>query len=136
MLRGATRIYSPCRLATDRANDFNTVVPRTAEALPAAVEIGFAGVCTSRPERRIVLDALRRYLAMVQAHTGKPVLLKVGKPFDAAYRVTAAIPDPVWAVQDFFPPDYPARRWRMWQANAQRRIDGTERPVHWNVVMP
>lgn len=134
--RGATHAYSICRLAADQANNFNTTVPRTEEALPAAVELDFVADCPSRPERAIVLDELRRFLTMVEAHTGKPVLLKISKRFDAAYGVTAAIPRPVWAVQDFFPPDYPARRWRMWQASDMRRIDGVEGAVHWDVVAP
>ena len=136
MRRGATHRYSICRLAADQANNFNTMVPRDRDALPAAVEIDFAADCVSRPERRIVVDELRRYLTMVEAHTGKPVLLKITKRFDAAYGVTAAVPRPVWAVQDFFPPDYPARRWRMWQASDMRRVDGIDGPVHWNVVAP
>ncbi len=136
MRRGAIHIYSICRLAADQANNFNTTVPRASDALPAAVEIDFAPDCVSRPEPRVVLGELRRYLNMVEAHTGKPVLLKISKPFDAVYGVTAAVPRPVWAVQDFFPPDYPARPWRMWQASDMRRIDGIEGPVHWNVVAP
>ena len=136
MRRGAIHSYSLCKLAADQANNFNTTVPRTPDALPAAVEVDFAMDCTSRPEPRVVLDELRRYLTMVEAHTGKPVLLKVSKPFEAAYGVTAALPRPVWAVQDFFPPEYPARPWRMWQASGIRRIDGIEGPVHWNVVAP
>ena len=136
MRRGAIHIYSLCRLAADQANNCNTTVPRDRDALPAAVEIDFAADCASRPVRRVVLDELRRYHTMVEAHTGKPVLLKISKPFEAAYGVTAAVARPVWAVQDFFPPDYPARPWRMWQANSMRRIDGIEGPVHWNVVAP
>ena len=136
MRRGAIHVYSLCKLAADQANTFNTTVPRDGEALPAAVELDFTADCVSRPERPIVLDELRRYLTMVEAHTGKPVLLKISKPFDAAYGVSAAVPRPVWAVQDFFPPDYPARRWRMWQASDMRRIDGIDGPVHWNVVAP
>lgn len=136
MRRGASHVYSLCRLAADQANNFNTTVPRTDGALPAAVEIDFADDCPSHPERAIVLDELRRFLTMVEAHTGKPVLLKVSKRFDAAYGVTAAIQRPIWAVRDFFPPDYPARRWRMWQASDMRRIDGVEGPVHWDVVAP
>ncbi len=136
MRRGATHLYSLCRLAVDQANNFNTTVPRTEEALPAAVELDFTSDCPSRPERRIVLDELRRFLTMVEAHTGKPVLLKVSKRFEAAYGVTAAIARPVWAVQDFFPPDYPARTWRMWQASEMRRIDGIDGAVDWDVVAP
>ena len=136
MRRGAIHAYSICKLAADQANNFNTTVPRDREALPAAVEIDFAADCVSRPGKRVVIDELRRYLTMVEAHTGKPVLLKISKPFDAAYGVTAAVPRPVWAVQDFFPPDYPARPWRMWQASGMRRIDGIDGPVHWDVVAP
>uniref|UniRef100_UPI0035CA6051 glycoside hydrolase family 25 protein n=1 Tax=uncultured Sphingomonas sp. TaxID=158754 RepID=UPI0035CA6051 len=136
MRRGASHSYSLCRLAVDQANAFNTLVPRDDTALPAAVELDFTDDCTSRPVRAVVLDELRRYITMVEGHTGKPVLLKVSKRFDAAYTVTLALPRPVWAAQDFFPPDYPARRWRMWQASGMRRIDGVAGPVHWDVVAP
>ena len=136
MRRGALHVYSLCRLAVDQANNFNTTVPRTGDALPAAIEIDFSEDCPSRPERNVVLDELRRFLSMVEAHTGKPVLLKISKRFDSAYQVTAAIPRPVWAVQDFFPPDYAARPWRMWQANDMRRIDGVNGAVNWDVVAP
>lgn len=134
--RGALHVYSVCQLAADQANNFITTVPRTPDALPAAVYVAFDAKCPSRPERAVVLDELRRYVAMVEAHTGKPVLLKVARDFDAAYRVTAGVRRPVWAVQAFFPPDYPARPWRMWQASDMRRIDGVTGPVHWNVVAP
>lgn len=136
MRRGAFHLYSLCRLAVDQANNFNTTVPRTEDALPAAVDIDFSDDCSSRPVRTIVIDEIRRYLTMVEAHTGKPVILRISKRFEAAYQVSAAIPRPIWAVQDFFPPDYAARPWRMWQANDMRRIDGIEGPVHWDVVAP
>lgn len=134
--RGALHDFSVCQLAADQANNFNTTVPRDSDALPAAVYVGFSADCRSRPARAIVLDELRRYVTMVEAHTGKPVLLKVARDFDAAYHVTAGISRPVWAVQAFFPPDYSARPWRMWQASDMRRIDGVTGPVHWNVVAP
>ena len=136
MRRGAIHAYSICNLAADQAGNFTTTVPRTRDALPAAVELDFTDDCVSRPVRAIVLDELRRYLTMVEDHTGKPVLLKISKRFDAAYRVTAAIPRPIWAEQDFFPPDYPARPWRMWRASDMRRIDGMAGPVNWDVVAP
>ncbi|MEO5866450.1 MAG: GH25 family lysozyme [Sphingomonas sp.] len=136
MRRGALHVYSLCNLATDQANNFNTTVPRDQDALPAAVEIDFQDDCASRPGQPVLLDELRRFLTMVEEHTGKPVLLKITKRFDAAYKVTAAIPRPVWAVQDFFPPDYAATPWRMWQASGMRRIDGVSGAVNWDVVAP
>jgi lysozyme len=136
MRRGALHVYSLCNLAADQANNFNTTVPRQNDALPAAVMIDFQPGCPSRPEQRVVIGELKRFLTMVEWHTGKPVLLKISKRFDEAYRVTAAIPRPVWAIQDFFPPDYAATPWRMWQANDMRRVDGVSGPVNWDVVAP
>ncbi|MEG3146248.1 GH25 family lysozyme [Sphingomonas sp. RT2P30] len=136
MRRGALHVYSICNLAADQANNFNTTVPRVADALPAAVQIDFTKGCESRPEQHVVIDELRRFMTMVEQHTGKPVLMKLTRRFDAAYQVSAAIPRPVWAVQDFFPPDYAARPWRMWQANDMRRIDGVAGAVNWDVVAP
>lgn len=134
--RGAIHVFSLCRLAADQANNFNTTVPRVDDALPPAVELDFDPDCESRPVRNVVLGELRRFLTMVESHSGKPALIKISKRFEAAYQVTGAIPRTVWAMQDFFPPDYTARPWRMWQANDMRRIDGIDGPVRWNVVAP
>jgi lysozyme len=136
MRRGAMHRYSLCRLAVDQANNFNTTVPRTADALPPAVEIDFTDDCGSRPSRDIVLGELRRFLTMIEGHSDKPALLKISRRFESAYEVSGAIPRPIWAVQDFFPPDYAARPWRMWQASDLRRVDGIDGPVHWDVVAP
>jgi lysozyme len=136
MRRGALHVYSLCRLAADQANNFNTTVPRVSDALPAAVEIDFDPECDSRPVRNVVLGEIRRFLTMVESHTGKPALIKISKRFEVTYQVTSAIPRTIWAVQDFFPPDYTARPWRMWQANDMRRIDGVNGAVRWNVVAP
>lgn len=134
--RGALHVYSLCRLAADQANNFNTTVPRTSDALPPAVEVDFAEDCQSRPVRNVVLGELRRFMSMVEAHSGKPALLKISKRFEAAYQITGAIPRTIWVMQNFFQPDYTARPWRMWQASDMRRIDGIDGPVRWNVVAP
>lgn len=136
MRRGAMHQYSLCNLAVDQANNFNTTVPRTRDALPAAVELGFTDDCPARPEASAVVGELRHFLTMVEAHTGKPVLLKISPAFESRYGVTAVVGRPVWAVGNFFPPAYTARPWRMWQASDMRRIDGVEGPVHWDVVRP
>jgi lysozyme len=136
MRRGAVHVYSLCRPAADQANNFNTNVPRTDDALPAAVEIDFTPECGLRPTRDVVLSELRTFLTMAEAHTGKPMLLKVSQRFETTYRLSAGIPRPVWAVQNMIPPDYAARPWRMWQASDIRRIDGVTGPVNWDVVAP
>ena len=134
--RGAIHVYSLCRPAADQANNFNTNVPSADDALPAAVELDFSPECESRPAREVVLGEMRTFLTMVEAHTGKPMLLKVSQRFETTYRLSAGIPRPVWAVQNMIPPDYAARPWRMWQASDIRRIDGVTGPVNWDVVAP
>ena len=134
--RGAIHVWSFCQLAADQANNFNTTVPRVDDALPAAVLIDFSDDCTARPDRAVVVDELKRFLTMVESHTGKPVLLKITEPVDRAYTLSAAIDRPLWSTRNFFPPEYAARPWRMWQASDIRRIDGMSGPIHWNVVAP
>jgi lysozyme len=134
MRHGAIHAWSLCRLAADQANNFNTTVPKSDDALPPAVAIDFVDGCTDRPSRDVVLEELKRFIIMVEAHTERPVLLLVSKRFEANYAVTAALDRPIWSEQNFFPPDYAARPWRMWRASDMRRIDGVDGPVNWDVV--
>ncbi|WP_267386882.1 GH25 family lysozyme [Sphingomonas sp. GC_Shp_3] len=134
--RGAMHRYSLCNSAVDQANNFNTTVPRTRAALPAAVELDFTDDCTARPEAKTLVEDLRRFLTMVEALTGTPVLLKISRAFDRTYGVTSELRRPVWAVGNFFPPTYTARPWQIWQANDMRHIDGVDGSVHWDVVRP
>ena len=134
--RGAVHLYSLCQLASDQANAFNTFVPRSDDALPAAVDIAFCGDCTVRPDRGVLLGELRRFVGMVETHTGKPLLLRVSRSVESTYQLTSALNRPVWAVANVFPPAYAARPWRMWRASDFRRIDGVDGPVNWDVVAP
>ncbi|MDE0879872.1 MAG: GH25 family lysozyme [Sphingomonas bacterium] len=134
--RGAVHLYSLCQLASDQANAFNTFVPRTKDALPAAVAVEFSDDCTARPERSVLIGEVARFIAMVETHTRKPVLLRVSKSVENEYRLSASINRPVWAMANVFPPAYAAHPWRMWRASDFRRVDGIEGPVNWDVVAP
>ncbi|MBX9796190.1 GH25 family lysozyme [Sphingomonas sp.] len=134
--RGAIHVYSLCHLASDQGNNFNTTVPRTADALPPAILLDFQPDCAARPAREVVLGELEVLIAMIEGHSGKPVLLKTSAAFDRYYGVSEAIGRPIWSIGNFFPPSYAARPWRMWQASDMRRIEGAAQPVRWNVVAP
>jgi lysozyme len=134
--RGAVHLYSLCQPGAAQANAFNAFVPRTADALPAAVDVAYRPDCTARPERADLVRELRTFITMVETHTRKPVLLRLSKPVDSDYTISAAIERPVWAIANLFPPAYAARAWRMWRASDIRRIDGIEGPVNWDVVAP
>lgn len=132
--RGAIHQYSLCRLATDQANNFNTTVQKADDALPPAVAMDFTPDCGARPGRAVLLSELGRFIAMVEAHSERPVLLLVSQRFDTAYAVTGALPRPIWSSRNFFPPDYADRPWRLWRASDMRRIEGADGPVNWDVV--
>ncbi|MEG3164230.1 GH25 family lysozyme [Sphingomonas sp. PB2P19] len=132
--RGAVHVYSLCQRASDQANAFNTFVPQADDALPAAIDIAFHDDCTARPERETLIAEIAQLAAMIETHTRKPVLLRIAKPVETIYRLSEALPRPVWAVANVITPDYAARPWRMWRASDFRRVDGIEGPVNWNVV--
>lgn len=132
--RGAVHVWSLCLPAADQVNNFNTMVPQADDALPPALSIDFTAGCDVRPARDAVLAALRSFIGPVEAHSQRPVILRVSRAFDAQYRVTEAFDRPVWSLQNFFAPDYAARPWRMWCASDMRRIDGIDGPVNWDVV--
>ena len=129
------RLFGP-QLAADQANAFNAFVPRTDDALPAAVDVGYRDDCTARPDRAVLVGELKTFVHMVEMHTRKPVLLRLSKAVERDYQLSAAIDRPVWAIANLFPPAYAARPWRMWRASDIRRIDGIDGPVNWDVVAP
>jgi lysozyme len=133
---GPLHRYDLCRLASDQATLFITTVPRTDAALPAAVEFGFSEKCASKPDRALVLSEVATFLSQIEAHLGKPAVLKISGEFEAQYKLSSSIDRTVWLEKTWLLPDYAARPWVMWTANPQRRIDGVDEPVQWVVVRP
>lgn len=136
MRRGAVHVWSLCQPGEDQANAFNTIVPRDDADLPAAIDFDYAEDCESRPDRAALVDEIARAASMIEAHTGKPVLLRVSRQFERDYDLASALPRTIWAAANFFPPDYAARAWRMWRASDMRRVDGVEGAVNWDVAAP
>lgn len=134
--RGAVHLYSLCQLAIDQADAFNTFVPATPDALPAAVDVDYRADCAARPDKAVLAGELARFVERVEAHTGKPLLLRVSRALERDYALTAALARPVWAIGNGFSPDYAARPWRMWRASDIRRVDGIEGAANWVVVAP
>lgn len=132
--RGAYHFFTLCRLASDQASNFIATVPRDPQALPAAVDLEFGGNCAERPSRSVLLAELKMFIAEVEAHTGKPVLIYTTREFEEYYQLTAAIDRPLWLRRIAFPPDFGARPWVMWQASNFRSVDGISGRVDWNVV--
>jgi len=134
--RGVIHHWSFCEGGEAQADNFVTTVPRTAGALPAVLELEFTPECEARPDAAALIADLKRFLVVAETHTGEPMLIKISRPVERAYQISAAIPRPVWEERDFLAPDYAARPWKLWQASAMRRVDGVDMPLHWDVVAP
>jgi lysozyme len=134
--RGATHVFTLCRLARDQATNFIATVPREANMLPAVVSLAFESSCTARPDREVLLSEIALFIEMVEAHTGKAVILYMTKDFEDMYQVSSAIDRSLWLPRMFFAPDYGSHPWVIWQASNQRRIDGITGPINWNVLQP
>ncbi|QIG80459.1 glycosyl hydrolase [Sphingosinithalassobacter tenebrarum] len=134
--RGAIHVFSLCQLSSDQASNFVTTVPRHGDQLPAAVDLDFRDDCPAHPDRRVVLTELHLLLAAIERHLGKSPVLRVSRRFEERYGVSRAFPNRLWAVQSFFPPDYLARRWTLWQATTIRRVKGAGGTINWNVIAP
>lgn len=133
---GATHDFSLCASASDQATLFISTVPRDSSMLPPVVRLSFAPGCTGRPNRATVLSNLNTFLNLIEAHVGKPALVRVSPDFDEAYQIGEGINRTLWLEANFFPPDYAGRPWVMWTASDIRRIEGIEQAVEWDVVRP
>jgi lysozyme len=131
---GALHRYDLCRLASDQAQSFITTVPRSENALPAAVEFRFTETCSGKPDRALVLSEVATFLNQIETHLGKPAILKLSADFEEHYRLSTNIDRNVWLEKTWLLPDYAARPWVMWTANGNRSIDGVDEPVEWAVV--
>jgi lysozyme len=134
--RGATHDFSLCRLARDQATNFIATVPREANMLPAALNLEFDDSCTARPDRKLLLSEIALFIEMVEAHTGKAMIVYITKDFDEMYQMSSAIDRSLWLRRTFLAPNYGSHQWVIWQASNKRRIDGITGPVNWNVVQP
>lgn len=132
--RGAVHLYSLCEDGVAQADAFNATVPRTADALPAAVDIDLRDGCAPPAAGPAVTSAVRAFVHRVETHTGKPVLLRLSAAVEHRYRLSSALDRPLWLAGNFFRPGYATRAWRMWRASDLRRIDGVEAPLNWDVV--
>jgi lysozyme len=134
--RGASHSFTLCRLARDQATNFIATVPREANMLPAVLSLAFEDSCTARPDRKLILSEIALFIEMVEAHTGKAMILSLTKDFEDTYQISSAVDRSLWLRRMFFAPNYGTHPWVIWQASNQRRVDGINGPVNWNVLQP
>jgi lysozyme len=134
--RGAVHHFTLCQLARDQATNFIAVVPREADELSPAIDFDLDESCTARPSRAVLLGEIATFIKMVEAHSEKPVILRVSRAFDTDYRLSRAVDRPLWLSSAYLTPSYGERPWVMWRANPRRTVDGLNLATSWSVVRP
>lgn len=136
MRRGALHHWSLCVPAARQATGFLSTVPRGAGQLPPALSLAFDPACAARPDKDAVLAGIKQFVAAVETHLGKPIVIKITPDFEEAYGVTPEVDRTIWVTGNGIAPEYGARPWVMWQASDMHRVNGIDAPVNWNVMRP
>ncbi len=132
--RGAYHFFTLCRPGREQAANFIAAVPADAGALPPAVDLEYTGNCARAVSVEAFHAELADFIAEVEAHYGRPVLLYLTEDFDEAYQVSARVTRPLWLRSLFREPAFGAAPWQIWQASNLRRLDGIAGRVDWNVM--
>ncbi len=138
---GAVHRFSLCRSASLQAANFVTTVPRDAALLPPVIELleddGACAASNGRPPAVApVQSELMTFINQIEAHSAKPVVLKLSPGFEARYQVAELIGRNLWLEGDYRAPDYGSRPFVMWSANPRLHLDGVAQAVEWVVVKP
>ena len=134
---GAVHRFDPCVPADGQSANFVTIVPRDAALLPPAIALVDPGEdCIEPVASGQVRSELTILANQIEAHAGRPAILKVSREFEDAHGVAARIERNLWLVRTRFEPDYGGRPWLLWTANENYVGPGSEEPIEWMVVRP
>ena len=134
---GALHRFDPCSGVDPQVGNFVTVVPRDPALLPPAVELELdLERCPTPPAEAALQSELTTFLNQLEAHTGKPAILKVSRGFEARYRVAGMIDRNIWVTGGYLAPGYARRPWVMWTANPRLRSTAADGRLRWVVVRP
>lgn len=132
---GAVHSYDPCLAADAQSANFVTMVPRGGDFLPPAIELSAtAESCEESVPEAAVASELMTLINQIEMHTGKPVILKLGRAFEDAYAMAHRLDRGLWVERTRLPPTYAGRPWLLWTANEALQTEASEAPVQWVVV--
>ena len=135
--RGAVHIFDPCEVADGQSANFVTMVPRDNELLPPVVALEqTAENCLDPVGEAAVESELMTLINQIEAHAGKPAILRISPEFEAAYGIARRIERNLWLTRTRLEPDYAGRPWLLWTANTALRSEASSEPIRWVVVRP
>lgn len=134
---GAVHHFDPCVMADGQSANFVTVVPRDTGLLPPAIELSeTADACEERVNEAAVESELMTLINQIEAHAGKPVMLKIDPGFEARYGLARQLERHLWLSRTRLMPEYAGRPWMLWTANEELRSEASDQPLRWVVVQP
>jgi lysozyme len=141
---GAVHRFDPCRAIDPQVGAFVTQVPRDPDLLPAAIALDLdESGCPDPPAAEALHSELMTFLNQIEAHTGRPTVLKLSAAFEARYRVAAMIERNLWVtggalplVDGYAAPGYAGRPWALWTANPRLRSAAADGRLRWVAVRP
>ena len=132
---GMVMHFNPCLRADPQSAFFTQMVPRNSDFLPPAIELGrMATSCEPRVSDAAVESELMTLINQIEMHTGKPVILKLSREFEARHGTARTTDRDLWLTRDRARPDYAGRPWLLWSANSQLITEASEEPLEWVVV--
>lgn len=127
--------FDPCAPADLQSGAFAQMVPRDADLLPPAIGLArLADDCTPKVSDAAVESEVITLINQIEAHAGRPVILKLTPAFQERHRTATALSRDLWLIRDRARPDYAGRPWLLWSANAALVNEASEDPVEWVVV--
>jgi lysozyme len=132
LARGAYHFFTLCRSGDVQAQNFLNTVPQKTEALPPAVDLEISGNCSERPDSLTVRREIDEFLRIVEAATGRTVVLYVGDDFEDLYPVRRALGRPLWQLEFMRRPR--GEDWVIWQVGGFAHVDGIDGNVDLDVM--
>ncbi len=131
LYRGAYHFFTLCKPGTQQAANFIAIVPRTAGALPAAVDLEHMGPCRDGPTMTDIIGEARTFLDLVQTHYGARPLIYTTREFhDAHLRELSG--ERFWIRSIAASPNFRERDWVIWQHHNRGHKRGVSGPVDLN----
>ena len=132
---GVIEPFDPCLRADEQSARFTRMVPRDGDLLPPAIALdSTASGCEPAVSDAAVESELMTLVNQIELHAGKPVILKLGREFEARHGTATTTARDLWLVRDRARPDYAGRPWLLWSANSQLVSEASEDPIEWVVV--
>lgn len=132
---GISTPFDPCLRADEQSSFFTRMVPRDGSFLPPAIALKRLGSgCAPAVSDAAVESELMTLINQIEMHSGKPVILRLGRDFELRHNIARMIERDLWLERDRARPDYAGRPWLLWSANSQFVSEASETPIEWMVV--